>query len=81
MKSYKIMFKGRQWWSHGSPTHSQWNSSHSLHPYKGVDIGDEIDEGTNEDHILIDKCISLTQQLIKGMRKKFYFSVAYYLDI
>jgi hypothetical protein len=41
-----------------------------VHPNKGVD-DDEIDE---EDCISTDKCISLTEKLIKGLEQKSFIS-------
>jgi hypothetical protein len=38
-----------------------------MHPNRGVDSDEEIDERANEEHILIDKSISLTEELITGL--------------
>jgi hypothetical protein len=47
-----------------------------MHPNKGVDTDDETDEGINEEkHILIDKCISFTTELIQGLKQKSFISV------
>jgi hypothetical protein len=45
-----------------------------LHPDKGVDIDDETEEGTNEEHTSIDKCIGLTEGLTKGLEQKSFIS-------
>jgi hypothetical protein len=41
-----------------------------MRPNKGVDTDDETDEGTNEEGISTDKCISLTEELFKGLEQR-----------
>jgi hypothetical protein len=45
-----------------------------MHPNEIEDADDEIDEGTNEEHISIDKCVSLTEKLVKGLEQKSFIS-------
>jgi hypothetical protein len=42
-----------------------------MHPNKGADTDEGINEG---EHISIDKCINLTEELIKGLEQKSFTS-------
>jgi hypothetical protein len=62
------MFKYRQRFSSCSPSHRERETVHMVtHPNEGVEADDEIDEGVNEEHVSIDKCISLTEKFVKGL--------------